>query len=390
LSIELTRESCVAQVSALDRYHRHSLIDWFSQDEVRGSAIAVIGAGAVGNEVIKNLTLLGVGRIDIYDFDKIEQHNLTRSVLFREGDIGSSKAQTSAHRASELDSSVVINATDGDFWRTLPLSRLHEYTSVVCCVDNFESRIRINLMCKLAGVDLINIGIDSRFASVEVFPFSHGTQIACYECTLPPSVYRRISQRYSCGGLRKLGYIERKVPTTIITSSFAGAVAVSFALRLGESKENRETIRYFIDSISGASATARVAKNPDCVACGNVREHVELISCSGDLISKLPEWLVSDCNEFTLRLSDRLIVSRSCELCHESLPIGQEAHGLARAADFDSSLEACPNCTQESAKIEMRDELSIRELLSYRGQYLPVKFVRCDLTNATVVFDIEG
>jgi molybdopterin-synthase adenylyltransferase len=40
------------------RYHRHELIDWFSQDAIARTKVAVIGAGAVGNEVIKNLALL--------------------------------------------------------------------------------------------------------------------------------------------------------------------------------------------------------------------------------------------------------------------------------------------------------------------------------------------
>ena len=43
------------------RYQRHELIDWFSQQRLADSRVAVIGAGAIGNEVIKNLVLLGTG-----------------------------------------------------------------------------------------------------------------------------------------------------------------------------------------------------------------------------------------------------------------------------------------------------------------------------------------
>lgn len=372
----------------LDRYHRHSLIDWFSQDEVRRASIAVIGAGAVGNEVIKNLVLLGTGHVDIYDFDNIEVHNLTRSVLFREEDIHSSKAEIAARRAHDLDASVVINAFHGDFWRTLPLHRLKGYSCVICCVDNFEARIRLNLMCKLSGVDLINVGIDSRFVSVEIFPFNHATGVACYECSLPPSVYRRISERYSCGGLRKLGYVERRVPTTILTSSLAGAMAVSCALRLPQSTEG--SIRHFVDSISAASSTSEVAKNPNCIACGSVRDLIYVLPCNARVASKLPDWMLFDAGDLTLRLSDRLIVSRKCELCRESLSLGHKHGGLTRAADFDSSLEICPNCKQESVRIEMRDAFSIRELLgTYEGQSLPIKFARLDVDCATVVFEVE-
>ena len=62
----------------------------------------VVGAGALGNEIIKNLALLGVGRVFVADRDRIERSNLSRSVLFREADCGRSKAEVAAERAREL------------------------------------------------------------------------------------------------------------------------------------------------------------------------------------------------------------------------------------------------------------------------------------------------
>ena len=75
------------------RYARHRLVDWFDQDEVGAVRALVVGAGAIGNEVLKNLALLGVRHLTIVDLDHIEVHNLTRSVLFRESDVGRSKAE---------------------------------------------------------------------------------------------------------------------------------------------------------------------------------------------------------------------------------------------------------------------------------------------------------
>ena len=193
------------------RYLRHTLIDWFSQDDVSRARVGVVGAGAVGNEVLKCLALLGVGAIDIYDFDRIEIHNLTRSVLFRETDIGKNKADCAAERLRELDPNIKVAAYPGDFWRTMDLAAFAGYSAVICCVDNFEARIRLNLLCKLWGVSLINTGIDSRYAVVDIFPFSQTPDAGCYECSLPPSVYQRLSQRYSCGGLKKVAFIEKRI-----------------------------------------------------------------------------------------------------------------------------------------------------------------------------------
>lgn len=44
-----------------DRYSRLRLIPWWDQDRLKNATIMVVGAGAIGNELIKNLTLLGIG-----------------------------------------------------------------------------------------------------------------------------------------------------------------------------------------------------------------------------------------------------------------------------------------------------------------------------------------
>ena len=65
-----------------DRYSRLRLIPWWDQEKIQNAKIMVVGAGALGNELVKNLTLLGIGNILIFDIDSIENSNLTRSVLF--------------------------------------------------------------------------------------------------------------------------------------------------------------------------------------------------------------------------------------------------------------------------------------------------------------------
>src|SRR5438874_13606964 len=70
------------------RFARLEAIEWWNQSLLSGAKVLVIGAGALGNEVIKNLALLGVGHLVVADMDRVELSNLSRSVLFREEDEG--------------------------------------------------------------------------------------------------------------------------------------------------------------------------------------------------------------------------------------------------------------------------------------------------------------
>ena len=93
-----------------DRYSRLRLIPWWDQERLKNATIMVVGAGAIGNELVKNLALLGIGKILIFDMDRIENTNLTRSVLYRAKDVGRFKAEVAAERAMEINPDVKAKA----------------------------------------------------------------------------------------------------------------------------------------------------------------------------------------------------------------------------------------------------------------------------------------
>src|SRR5881275_2991994 len=88
--------------SADERFSRFGLIAWWDQKKLAEARVLVIGAGALGNEIIKNLALLGVGNIFIADRDRIENSNLSRSILYRESDNGTFKASAAARAAQDI------------------------------------------------------------------------------------------------------------------------------------------------------------------------------------------------------------------------------------------------------------------------------------------------
>src|SRR5437867_13247746 len=92
-------ERCTLQLSAEDRFDRLRRIDWWEQDRLQSAKILVLGAGALGNEILKNLALLAIVNIFVPDLARIEESNLPRSVLFREPDV----VHSNDHVAAEAD-----------------------------------------------------------------------------------------------------------------------------------------------------------------------------------------------------------------------------------------------------------------------------------------------
>lgn len=359
------------------RYLRHSAIDWFAQDAIKAARVAVVGAGAVGNEVLKNLTLLGTGTIDIFDPDIIEEHNLTRSVLFRDSDIGQAKASVAARRVQELDPNVVAHAYVGDFWNSLTLELLKLTTVIFCCVDNFEARIRCNTLAFLAKKDLVVVGLDSRYGSVEIFPFGASDPGGCYECALPASVYQRISKRYSCGWLKKASFIEGKIPTTIITASAASSLAVSLGLRFGDVARARSS-KILIDTISGTSSRSSIAVNDGCPCCGRLPQSAQFITSHRRIVD-VPLELAADVE---IEASEPILVSYTLD--------GAETVVWEVASKFDDTFPAMVSDRPDAVVLDIRDHFTLGEIVErFGGRSVPCKFLICR-TEPSLVIEMRG
>src|SRR5690349_6515408 len=87
---------------AEERFSRLRLIPWWDQDKIASCRLLVIGAGALGNEILKNAALLGFSQVVVLDMDRIEESNLSRAVLFRSDDIGGFKAEVAARAYRSL------------------------------------------------------------------------------------------------------------------------------------------------------------------------------------------------------------------------------------------------------------------------------------------------
>ena len=212
-----------------DRYGRFRLISWWRQEKLAAAKVLVVGAGALGNEVLKNLALLGVGHVYIIDYDTIESSNLTRSVLCRASDAGKSKAERAAAAVKSLNPDVKVHAVNGNVIADLGLGVYEEMDVVIGCLDNREARLWINRQCWKVNKPWVDGAIQEISGVVKVFvpPDS-----ACYECGMTERDYQLINLKYSCPLLKREDIAEGKVPTAPTISAMIAGLQTQEALKL--------------------------------------------------------------------------------------------------------------------------------------------------------------
>ncbi len=212
------------------------MIGWWDQSRIRAARVMVVGAGALGNEVIKNLALLGTGLVVVVDFDAIEASNLSRSVLFRDADCGRTKAEAAAAMASQINPDCRAVPVVGRIPDDTGLGLIEAMDLVIGCVDNREARLWINRHCWRAGKPWIDGGIQEISGVAKVFAPpghpAHAPGSGCYECTMTDNDYRLIQLRYSCPLLSREELQQGRVPTAPTIASIIGGLQVQEALKL--------------------------------------------------------------------------------------------------------------------------------------------------------------
>lgn len=205
-------------------------LSWFKSDNLKRANVMVVGCGALGNEVLKNLTLFGAGHLVIVDFDTVEASNLTRSILFRENDAKScrEKSIVAAERIKEINSSIKVLPITGNICHDIGLGLLRRMNVVIGCLDNRWARYCLNRLCMRAGIPWVDGGIDGLEGTARVF--SPGKN--CYACNLGPEALKDLSYRLSCSSVIRKNEEAKRVPTTPIIASIIGAVEAQEAVKL--------------------------------------------------------------------------------------------------------------------------------------------------------------
>ncbi len=298
-----------------DRLATFQLISWWEREKVENASVLVVGAGALGNEVIKNLVLMGIGRIYIIDFDTIEMANLSRSILYRETDTGREKAEVAAAQAKDINPNVRVQYLNGDVITGLGLGIFRRMDVVIGCLDNREARLAVNRFCYWMNIPWVDGAIQEFLGLVRVFVPGQG---ACFECTLTEQARRDLSMRYSCPLLARENVLLGKVPTTPTVASIIGAMQAQEALKLihGLPVEAGKVIRY--NGMTNEMYTSSYQPREDCESHWIYGDVTELpAKASQTTLADMLQIARTDLGpDAVLELDQELILSLTCSSCH--------------------------------------------------------------------------
>ena len=264
-----------------DRYSRLRLIPWWNQEKIEAAHVLVVGAGALGNEILKNMALLGFRRVVVVDLDLIEQSNLSRAVLFRDLQVGQPKAEAAAQSFKALSNNgSLIKALKADIVHGCGLGLFVWSDLILAGLDNREARLWINRAAWKTNRPWIDGAIEGINGIARVFLPGAAP---CYECTLGQTDWELLDRRLSCNLLRHEPIVEGKVPTTPTIASIIGGIQVQEAVKLLHDLPALASRAFVFEGLNHTSYVLEYTENANCMSHYTLEKLVELPERSAQL-----------------------------------------------------------------------------------------------------------
>jgi molybdopterin/thiamine biosynthesis adenylyltransferase len=158
--------------------------------KIKDSTILCVGAGAVGNEICKNLGMLGVGHIKLVDFDIVNKSNINRCIFFRPGDHKNiSKVNAVAERLPEIAPNTKVTPYEVRI-EEAP-QEVYQVDLIIMALDNDYARYMLNYgnLMQEKTVPMINGAMGKSFIEAQIY---HPGITACAVCLWSEDYYQAI------------------------------------------------------------------------------------------------------------------------------------------------------------------------------------------------------
>ena len=254
---------------------RH-LMTWGTegQKRIRSGTVLLAGAGAIGNEVAKNLAMLGVGRLFVVDRDVVELSNISRMIFFDRPSLGKNKAEMLARNVHARYPIVETAAYRGDL-ESMPLKIYLDSDVILSGLDNVISRFYLSQIARKYSIPLIDGGIMGFTARVQAYT---SPDAACPICVFPRTQYSSIT------GLRNpcdAPVEEQTVPSFSTSISLVSSILAQEVIKIILGFHHyRQTGRWpessgeplgsvlFIDLKNNRFTSMPLKRNDACLVCG--------------------------------------------------------------------------------------------------------------------------
>jgi len=236
MSSEVVDSNPYSRLMALKRM---GIVD--NYEAIRSKSVAVVGVGGVGSVTAEMLTRCGIGKLILFDYDKVELANMNR-LFFQPHQAGLSKVDAAAKTLEGINPDVVFethnyNITTVEnfdhFMGRIKGGGLNDGSPVdlvLSCVDNFEARMAINKACNELGQNWFESGVSENAVSGHI-QFIRPGETACFACAPPLVVASNIDEKT----LKRDGVCAASLPTTMgVVAGFLVQNTLKYLLKFGQ------------------------------------------------------------------------------------------------------------------------------------------------------------
>jgi ubiquitin-like modifier-activating enzyme 5 len=247
-------------------------------EKIRSFSVAIIGLGGVGSVAAEMLTRCGIGKLLLFDYDKVELANMNR-LFYTPNQVGLTKTEAAQQSLSQINPDVKFeiynfNITKVEhfahFCQRLQQGSLTEgpVDLVLGCVDNFEARMAINQACVELNQPWMESGVSEDAMSGHIQLIEPGIT-ACFQCAPPLIVASGIDERT----LKREGVCAASLPTTMsMVAAMLVQNTLKYLLQFGE-------VSYYLgyNAMKNFFPSYRMNPNLECTSswCQRRREEYE-------------------------------------------------------------------------------------------------------------------
>jgi molybdopterin/thiamine biosynthesis adenylyltransferase/rhodanese-related sulfurtransferase len=249
------------------RYGRHLIIPevgMAGQRRLKASRVLVVGAGGLGSPISLYLAAAGVGHIGLVDFDRVDESNLQRQILYTTKDVKRPKLEAAKERLTAMNPHIEVETYETRLTSENALEIMKDYDVIVDGTDNFPTRYLVNDACVLLGKPNVYGSIFRFDGQVSVFDARRGP---CYRCLYPEPPPPGLVPSCAEGGV--LGVLPG------VVGALQAMETLKLILGIGQPLIGRLLL---FDGLHMSFTELKLRKDPNCKVCGpnpTVRELID-------------------------------------------------------------------------------------------------------------------